>query len=417
MEAAAQSVYPFEQKCPFAPPEELTWRRRNAPVSQVRLANGSTAWLVTRYDDVRTVLTDPRFSRRQVREAAMRGGPPGAPAPAPQGGGARTTPPPPGRFDFGMSLSDPDRHAAWRRTLASVLTPRHAESLRERVARAVEETLDELQGGPQPADLVSGFAYQVPVRVLCELFDLPDDVRPAFRAWAALVRAAAPSTAAFGEAMGSLYGVARRLVDKERAAPGQGVIGLLLTAAGEEAAPTDEELLTTVMLLATAGYESTAVQFANGLLALFQHPGEAARLRAGQVSAAAAVEEILRYAQAGTGFAGTTVTTEDVRLGGETIPAGSTVFISLDSAGRDESHTERPDEFDLGQGAPHHHLTFGAGSHFCLGAALARVELQEGITRLLRRFPTLRPHGSPDAVEFTANLFHRYPRELTVVWS
>lgn len=414
-----QSVYPFEQKCPFEPPEELTRRRRDAPVSQVRLANGNTVWLVTRYDDVRTVLTDPRFSRRPVRAAAMRSRPPGGPVPpgvpAPQSGPAVAAPQG-GRFDFGMSLADPESHLAWRRGLAAVLTPKHAESLRERVARAVEETLDEIENGPQPVDLVSAFAYQVPVRVLCELFDLPDELRPAFRAWAAQIRAAAPSTAAFGEAMGSLFGVARKLVDKERTSPGEGLIGLLLTTSGDDSGPSDAELLSTVVLLATAGFESTAVQLANGLLALFQHPGESARLRGGSVSAAAAVEEILRYAQAGTGFAGTTVTTEDVRLGGVTIPAGDTVFISLDSAGRDEAHTDRPDEFDMTQGAPHHHLTFGAGSHFCLGSALARVELQEGFSRLLRRFPGLRPQFDPAAVEFTSNLFHRYPRELPVVW-
>ncbi|MBM4821468.1 MULTISPECIES: cytochrome P450 [Streptomyces] len=448
-------TYPFEQKCPFAPPDELVRRRDEAPVSQIRLANGATAWLVTRHDDVRTVLTDPRFSRAAIRAGALRGGPPGPGGPggsaegapqggwpggpggsaggAPQGGwpggvpgpggpgGASVGPGAPGkgpgqRFDFGMALADPERHARWRRTLATVLTPRHAESLRKAVGQAVDEVLDGLaEAGPDPVDLVSGFAYQVPVRVLCELFDLPEELRPGLWGWAAQVRAAAPSTAAFGAAMGALFGVARQLVEKELAAPGDGLIGSLIAGLDEDARPSADELVSTVVLLATAGYESTAVQFANGLLALFQHPDQLARLRDGTVTEAAAVEEILRYAQAGTGFAGTTVTTEEVTLGGITLPEGATVFISLDSAARDERHVDRPDTFDLARGAARTHLTFGAGAHYCLGSSLARVELQEGFGRLLRRFPALTPAADPAAVEFTANLFHRYPRELKAV--
>ncbi|GHF85933.1 cytochrome P450 [Streptomyces griseosporeus] len=320
------------------------------------------------------------------------------------------------RFDFGMALADPERHARWRRTLATVLTPRHAESLRKAVGQAVDEVLDGLaEAGPEPVDLVSGFAYQVPVRVLCELFDLPEELRPGLWGWAAQVRAAAPSTAAFGAAMGALFGVARQLVEKELAAPGDGLIGSLIAGLDEDARPSADELVSTVVLLATAGYESTAVQFANGLLALFQHPDQLARLRDGTVTEAAAVEEILRYAQAGTGFAGTTVTTEEVTLGGITLPEGATVFISLDSAARDERHVDRPDTFDLARGAARTHLTFGAGAHYCLGSSLARVELQEGLGRLLRRFPALTPAADPAAVEFTANLFHRYPRELKAV--
>ncbi|GAA3222636.1 hypothetical protein GCM10020256_30200 [Streptomyces thermocoprophilus] len=332
-------------------------------------------------------------------------------SPAPPGGGAGQR-----RFDFGMSLADPEHHARWRRTLSTVLTPGHAESLRKPVGQAVDEVLDTLAGrGPEPVDLVADFAYQVPVRVLCELLDLPAELRPALWDWAGRIRTAAPSTAAFGAAMGALFDCAARLVAKEQTSPGDGLIGRLLTRLGEDTRPTTDELVSTVVLLATAGYESTAVQFANGLLALFQHPDQLDRLRDGTVTEAAAVEEILRYAQAGTGFAGTTVTTEDVTLGQVTLPKGATVFISLESAARDEQHVERPDDFDIARGAARTHLAFGAGAHYCLGSSLARVELQEGFGRLLRRFPALRPAADPAGVEFTANLFHRYPRELKAV--
>lgn len=129
------------------------------------------------------------------------------------------------------------------------------------------------------------------------------------------------------------------------------------------------------------------------------------------------VEELLRYAQSGTGFAGMTHATCDVELGGVTIPAGSAVLISLDSAGRDETRVDRPDTFDPSRGSARHHLAFGSGPHFCLGAPLARLELQEGVGRLLRRFAGLRLACGVDDVVFASNLFSHYPRELEVTWA
>nr|AQM75238.1 NosB [Streptomyces sp.] len=404
--AQEADAYPFPLTCPFTQPPELARRRNEAPIAPVTLPGGAPAWLVTRFDDVRTVLTDERFSRSPVRQNAVREQHRAGPAPGP------------GQFDFGAQLADPATHARWRSRLGSVLTPQHAESLRPRIGQIVDAALDEIAARPDhTAEFVSDFAYRIPVQVLAGLFDLTPQLCDRLQDWATRLRGAAPSTAAFGEAMRSLYGVAAELVARERAEPGPGVIGLLLSADREGAETmTDEELVSTVFLLATAGYESTAVQFANGLLALFQHPAKLERLRSGSVSMATAVEEILRYAQAGTGFAGTTYTTEEVRLGEVALPAGATVLISLDSAGRDERRTDRPEVFDPSRGAPHHHLTFGAGGHFCLGAAVARVELQEGFTRLLARFPGLRPSGDPWKTEFTRNLFHHYPRELRVEW-
>ncbi|MBN3932629.1 cytochrome P450 [Streptomyces verrucosisporus] len=407
--AQEADAYPFPLACPFTQPPELARRRKEAPVAPVTLPGNASAWLVTRFDDVRTVLTDERFSRSPVRQNAVREQRRAEPASGP------------GQFDFGAGLADPAAHARWRSRLGSVLTPQHAESLRPRIGQIVDETLDEMAVRPdRTAEFVSDFAYRVPVRVLAGLFDLTPRLSDRLQGWATRLRGAAPSTAAFGEAMRSLYEVAAELVARERAEPGPGLIGLLLSADREgregTGTMTDEELVSTVFLLATAGYESTAVQFANGLLALFQHPVELERLRSGSVSMAAAVEEILRYAQAGTGFAGTTYTTEEVRLGDVTLPPGATVLISLDSAGRDERRTDRPEVFAPSHGAPHHHLSFGAGGHYCLGASVARVELQEGFTRLLARFPGLRPSGDPWRTEFTRNLFHHYPRELRVEW-
>lgn len=388
------ATYPFPAQCPFRPHEEFAWRRDNAPVAPVTLARGGTGWLVTRFADVRAVLADERFSRRPVRDAAA-GGRRG-PAPA---------------FDFGASIADPEQHARWRRLTAQVFNVRQAEAMRPRVAAIVDGLLEETAARERP-DLMDTLAFPLPLRVLLALFDVPDELRPGFEGWAASLRASGASMAAFTEAMDGLHASVRELV-----ARGRGVVGDLLATRHDDGEPCSPELaVSTMMLMTVAGYETVATQLGNGLLALFQHPDQLDRLSRGEVGVEPAVEEILRYAQAGTGFAGLTYPTVDVALGGATIPAGEAVFISLDSAGRDAAQVPDPDRFDLARGAARHHLGFGFGAHFCLGAPLARVELQEALGRTLRRFPGLRPEFDASAPEMAANRFTRYPRALPVGW-
>jgi cytochrome P450 len=391
--------YPSPRRCPFTEPAEFVRLRAEEPVARVTLPGGAPGWLVTRYDDVRRVLSDERFSRRPVREGAARR--------APAEGG----------FDFGLGVADPAAHERWRRLVGSVVNPRLAEALRPRIAGRVDELLDELADAPQPVDLMSRYAHPLALRVLCELFDVPAGLRPGFEQWAAGVRGAGADMAAFGAAMATLHRCAGELVARERKEPGDGALAALMAARHDDGTtPSDEELISTVLLMAVAGYETSAVQIGNGLLALLQHPDQLDAVRSGRVTAAAAVEEILRYAQAGTGFAGTTYTTAEVRVGDVTIPAGSAVFISLDSAGRDERRVPRGQDFDVARGAARLHLAFGAGRHFCLGAPVARVELEEGLGRPLRRFPALRAAYGTDRVVFTGNLLHHFPKELLVTW-
>jgi cytochrome P450 len=407
----AARTYPFAQRCPFDPPEEFAWLRTNAPVSPVSLPNGAQGWLVTRYDDVRTVLTDERFSRRPVREAAVRR------ADVPAQRSSTSGAPPGGAFDFGLAIADPADHARWRRLVGSVVNPKLAESLRPRIGVLVDELLDEAAALSPPVDLMTALAYPLAVRVLCELFDVPADLRSGFCDWAAELRRAGNSMAAFGASMGSLYRCAGELVARERREPRDGTLAALIMARHDDGGElSDEELIGTVLLMTIAGYETSAVQIGNGLLALLQHPEQMQRVRTGLTPVSAMVEEILRYAQAGTGFAGMTYPTTDVELGGVTIAAGSAVLISLDSAGRDEARVERPAEFDADRGSARHHLAFGSGAHFCLGAPVARVELQEGLGRLLRRYPGLRSAGGTDQVAIESNLLHHFPRELPVRW-
>ncbi len=393
MTAAEAATYPFPVACPFTLPAELERLSREEPVAPVRLPTGAPAWLVSGYDEVRAVLADERFSRRPTRERAARPG---------------------GGFDFGLAIADPADHERWRRLVGQVLNPRHAESLRPLVrglACAAVDRLAELGG---PVDVMAEFAFRLPLDVLCALYAVPADLRPAFHAWADGLRGAKGSMEAFGLAMRTLHEAAVELVARK---PADGVLPLLAEVRGPDGERLGEtELVSTVALLSIAGYETGAVQFGNGLLALFQHPAQLGALAAGEVDIATAVEEVLRYAQAGTGFAGMTYTSEDVALGGTTIPSGAPVLISIDAAGRDPDRVERPHEFDLARGAASGHLSFGSGRHYCLGAPLARVELQEGFAALVRGLPGLRAAVAVDGIAMGRTMFSFHPAALPVTW-
>ncbi|WJK33683.1 cytochrome P450 [Solwaraspora sp. WMMA2065] len=349
------------------------------------------------------MLTDERFSRRPVRARAVDGQAGGSPE-----GRARPAAP---AFDFGLSIADPADHARWRRHVNQVFNVRQAEAMRPQVAQLVEELLDELARTPPPVDLMERFAFRLPLRVLYALFEVPDDIRPAFEEWAASLLDSGASMAAFGAVMSRLHRAAVELLGVRRARPGDGPLSQLIRQPGEL---TDDELVSTVLLLAVAGYETVATQLGNGLLALFQHPAELARLRSGEVALDDAVEEILRYAQASTGFAGMMYATCDVTVAGVVVPAGAAVLVSIDSAGRDELRLTAPESFDLCRGSVGSHLVFGAGAHFCLGAPLARVELQESIGRLFGRFPALALVTPVADVAIASNRFNRRPARLEV---
>ena len=372
------ATFPFRRACPFDIAEDYAVLRRERPVAPVTLPTGATAWLVTSYADVRTVLTDPRFDQGH-------------------------TGPPPGEESLGSSIADPAHHARWRGLVNKVFSLRQAESVRARIGALAERTLDELDA---PADLMAGYAFRLSIRAMCASLDVPDDLWPAFEAWADSLHAVTPSFESFTASLRALDDAVAETV--ARADP-DGVLASV-------AELSDEDRRATVQLMLIAGHESTAVQFGNGVYALFAHPDQLAALRRDPALIGPAVEEILRYALVGTGFTGSRRATAEVRLGGVTVPAGATVLVSLDSAGRDEARVAGPETFDITRGAPGDHLAFGAGPHFCLGAPLARVALREGLGRLLRRFPDLRPAGPLDEVEFTSNRFNHYSRELRVVW-
>jgi cytochrome P450 len=400
-------TYPFERKQPFDMPEEFAWIRANAPVTEVKLADGHPAWLVTRFEDVKAALADSRLAR----------------TPPVQGGTALDT----GFaadgsspvFSFGGSIAEGQGHTRWRRVVNRAFTQRQANGMRPRIAEHVGSVLDEIEARGARFDLMADFAYEIPIRVICELLGIPDENRPEFVALAAGLtrRDLQSSYSDFGVALSGMGRYAIRLIGRKRGNLDDDLLSTLIGLHDDDGSQlTNEELVSTVILLLMAGYESTAVQLGNAFFALFHHPDQLARLMTEPALIESGVEEMLRFAQMGTGFAVAKFAIENIELGGARIPVGATVFVSLGSANRDEDvFGPDADRFDLARAAAQRQLAFSNGPHYCLGAALARTELAECIGGLVARFPRIAFDGDLSEVVLASNLFTYYPRALPVV--
>ncbi|WP_433347471.1 cytochrome P450 family protein [Micromonospora sp. CA-111912] len=399
-------TYPFTRNRPFEEPPEWSWLREHAPVSTVKLASGDPAWVVTRYEDVRAAMTEQSFSRTINRDGAAR---------VSTGYQADKSSP---VFNFGGSISEPPGHTRWRRIVAKAFTQRQADVMRPRIAAHTEDILDEITARGDRFDLMADFAYQLPIRVICDLLGIEIESRPEFTELAAKLtrRDMQSSFAEFGEALGGIGRYAAMLIARKRRALGDDLLSKLIALKDEdESQLSNEELVSTVILLLMAGYESTAVQLGNAFFALFLNPSQLTVLRERPELIGNAVEELMRWGQMGTGFAVAKSATADIELGGVMIPAGATVFISLGSGNRDTSvFGVDADVLDLTRPSATSQIAFSYGPHYCLGAALARAEMQEAISRILARFPDLRPDGELSDVVLASNLFTYYPRELPV---
>lgn len=371
--------FPFSLPSGLEPPPEYARLREEQPVLRVTLPSGDTAWIATRYEDVRAVYTDPRFSRA----AAAR---PGAPRLMP---GVEASP------DSIVSKDPPD-HTRLRRLAAHAFTPRRIEALRPRVQAITDALLDAMEAAGPPADLVGGLAGPLAITVICELLGIPQGDRARFQAWSRTLFSTAPrAMEEVAAARGEMLGYLAALVQERRAAPTDDLLGVLIAARDQEDRLTESELISFAAGLLVAGYETTANRLANSVLTLLRHPDQLALLRREPERIAGAVEELLRFTPGGAAGGLMRVATSDVELGGATIRAGEGVVAVNVSANRDPAAFDDPDRLDLTRPASSH-VTFGHGIHFCLGAQLARLELQVGIGSLLRRFPALRL-GVPEA--------------------
>ena len=383
---------------PFEPAPELLALSRQAPVLRTVLPGNLTAWLVTSFEQVREVLVDPRFSRALVGSS--------------------------GREKRGLEFvtakslmgMDPPEHTRLRKLVAGAFTARRMHQLAPRVAAIVDELIDRMRAGPRPADLVSAFSLPLPVRVICQMLGVPPRDQDRFHAWSdTLVGDWSRDQGEMAAAMGAMASYIAGLIAAKRAHPAEDLLSALIAARDNQDRLSEGELVQMCTAILLGGHETTANQINLSLLALLAHPAQLARLRADSDLLPGAVEELIRFVQLTGTLPPGRVTTEQVILGGVTIPAGDLVFPLFGIANRDPAVFADPDDLDIARPAGPH-IGFGVGAHHCLGAQLARVELQEAFRGLLGQLPGLRLAVDAGELRFKEKMTITSLQELPVTW-
>ena len=400
-EIAECPVYPFsrDMRCPFEPPPRMADLRRDDPISRVRLWDGTPAWLVTRYDDVRTLLADPRLSSDVSK--------PGYPHLGAGVGATQKT------FRTFLNMDDPE-HARHRRMLTRDFMIRRVEGLRPRIQAHADAAVEELAARPRPADLVSTVALPVASTMIAELLGVPYEDHEFFQSRTVVLGSGDADAEEALRASEEVQEFFRGLIEHRRRHPGHDVISHL-NSLQDDGEITLTETLNTLRLLLAAGHDTTASMIALGTLTLLQHPDQLEWLMTDPAARArGAVEELLRYLTI-SHFGRRRIAVADIEVAGQVIRAGEGVIAANDSANRDADAFPDPDTLDLSRDA-RHHLTFGYGSHQCLGQPLARVELQVVYPTLFRRFPDLRAAEPLDTLRFKQTSVFYGLHDLPVTW-
>jgi cytochrome P450 len=370
--------------------------RASAPLVRVRMPYGGDAWLATGYAEVRKVLSDPRFSREQTRDAPRL-----LPEPPPSGS---------------ILTMDPPEHTRQRRLVAKAFTQRRIEALRPRVQEIVDGLLDDMSRHGSPADLRKFLAEPLPITVICEVLGVPAQDRARFRALTDTVM----STTSFSSeeaqaAMGQFFGYLAALVAAKRESPAEDLLSAMVLARDADDRLTEQELIWLGVALLIGGHETTLNQLSNFSYLLLTNPDQLDALRARPELVPRAVEELLRFVPLNTGSAFGMTAKEDVEFGDLVVRAGETVIPDIAAANRDPRTFADPSTLDV-ERADVSHVTFGFGAHHCIGAQLARMELQIALATLLRRFPRLGLAVGPGEVEWRQGSLIRGVEALPVDW-
>ena len=363
--------------------------REAGPVLEGKAPDGSRAWYVTRQEEVRLVLGDPRFVNNaasvpgqvvdSVRDHMIE-----------QLGIPREYV----RYITGSILdTDGEDHTRLRKLVSRAFTVRRVHELRPRVEEITAQLLD---GLAEPVDLVAQLNYPLPITVICELVGVPEADRPAWREWGAALTSMNPETVP--GAVHDMVAHVQDLIARRRAEPADDLLTALVEARDGGDRLSEDELVTMVFTLVMAGHETTAHLIGNGVITLVQHPDQLALLRADPSLWPGAVHEIMRWCSP-VQFTRLRYAVEDVELAGVLIRRGEAVEALLTSANHDPREYDDPDRFDVTRrpaGRGEGHVGFGHGIHYCLGAALARQEGEVALHALFERFPDLRLAAEPE---------------------
>ncbi|KOG91017.1 cytochrome P450 [Streptomyces varsoviensis] len=388
------AAYPFNKATALTLSERYEDARAREGLLRVRLPYGEPAWLVTRYADARLVLGDRRFSRAEAGRHDE-----------PRQAEAQTT--------TGILSMDPPDHTRLRKLSAKAFTVHQVEKLRPDIRALADSLIDDMIAAGPPADLVEDYALPIPVGVICRMLGVPTEDRPRFRVWSDNALSTSSLTAEeFHASREELRDYMRGLIEQHRAHPADDLMTSLIEARDVGDRLSELELVDLCVGILVAGHETTASQIPNFVCTLLDHPEQLALLREDPELIPAAVEELLRFVPLGIGASQARYATEDVEVGGTLVRAGEPVVVAVGAANRDALRFTDAGKLDVrreGNG----HLGFGHGAHHCLGAPLARLELQEALRALVLRLPGL--HIAGDLVWKTEMLV-RGPRSMPVGW-
>jgi cytochrome P450 len=365
--------------------------RDQGPVHEVVFAHGAKVWLVTGYDEVRSLVNDPRVSKdgRRMNELFARHS--GLPF-EPETGEATG----PG-FDDDLAAhmlnSDPPRHTRLRGLVSKAFTVQRVAKWRPRVEQVVDQLLDGFEGRTE-VDLIAEFAVRLPITTICDLFGMPEQDREDFRLWSLKLVGAGQDPDEVADASKRMVDYANALINAKRANPGDDMTSELIRVTDGTDSLTQGELVSMIFVLCVAGHITTIYSIGNAVASLLTHPEELARLRAEPSLMPTAVEELLRY-DGPSGVGTFRFTTDDIPIAGTVIPAGEILALSWHSANRDGSHFPDANRLDLGR-HPLGSMAFGHGIHYCLGVPLAKMQIEIALDRLINRFPDLRLAVEPE---------------------
>jgi cytochrome P450 len=356
--------------------------REHDPVLLQPGIDGATPiWFVTRHADAMAVLLD---DERFVRDPAL-----GMPAEELSAYQASM----PAEIAFienHMLNKDGDDHRRLRRLVTRAFTPRMVEALRPRIQEIADDLIDAVESRGE-MDLVDDFAFPLPITVIAELLGVPVADRDRFRIWSTAVVTPVLSREEldrFGRLMGELVAYLHELFERRRAEPAGDLISALLQVEDDGDVLSEQELFSMVVLLIVAGHETTVSLIGNAVVALLQHADQLAELERDPGLLPRAIEELIRY-DGPVERSLNRWAAEDVRLGGKTIRRGDSVIVILGAANRDPAAFGDPDRLDVAREPESKHLGFGRGSHYCLGAPLARLEAEIALRTLFGRLPNL----------------------------
>jgi cytochrome P450 len=385
---------PRAARCPLAPPPEFA-KWRDQPGLRRAMWQGRPTWVVSRYQDIRTALVDPRLSADTI-------------SPAIQPSGTENTPVMFARID------DPEHHRL-RRMMTSQFTFRRTEAMRPQIQEIVDGYLGTMIDHGPPADIVRDFALPVPSLVIAQLLGVPPEDLGLFQRNTTVGLDTTTSEEQKAQAFAAMFVYIQELVDRKEREPGDDLISRLVTDYVATGQLNRETVAMNAVIMMQAGHETTANMIALGTVALLEHREVFERLgqTADPAVIANAVEELMRYltivhAQVDR------IATEDLTIGGQLIHAGDRVLMNLPAGNWDSEFVENPETFDINRNA-RGHLGFGYGVHQCIGANLARVEMQVAFATLARRLPGLQLAVSPSALQFKDSDIYGM-KELPVTW-